>query len=249
MRHPWMFLAVMLYAATVGTPVVWAQSADTGILGTVADASGAVIPGSTVTITNSSTGVVQSVVSGPNGAFEVRYLVPGDYVVEAVLSGFRTDRRSVALRLGQMARLGIVLQVGDIGEVVDVVAQGLLLETQSGVTGNVVTAETIANLPLSGRNFTALGNLTAGVVASGSQFARQRGSRHVSAGLLRRRHRAQQSRQQPAHVPLGRRDRGVQGAGHELHGGVRRACRRQRAGAAQVGEQRVSWRGVRLLPG
>ena len=70
-----------------------------------------------------------------------------------------------------MARLGIVLQVGDIGEVVDVVAQGLLLETQSGVTGNVVTAETIVNLPLSGRNFTALGNLTAGVVASGSQFA------------------------------------------------------------------------------
>ena len=46
MRHPWMFLAVMLlYAGTVGTPVVWAQSADTGILGTVADASGAVIPG------------------------------------------------------------------------------------------------------------------------------------------------------------------------------------------------------------
>ena len=53
---------------------------------------------------------------------------------------------------------------------VDVEAQGLLLETQSGVTGNVVTAETLVNLPLSGRNFTTLGNLTAGVVASGTQF-------------------------------------------------------------------------------
>ena len=69
-----------------------------------------------------------------------------------------------------MARLNFVLQVGNIGEVVDVVAQGLLLETQSGVTGNVVTAETLVNLPLSGRNFTTLGNLTAGVVASGTQF-------------------------------------------------------------------------------
>jgi hypothetical protein len=54
--------------------------------------------------------------------------------------------------------------------VVDVVAKGLLLETQSGVTGNVVTAETIVNLPLSGRNFTSLGNLTAGVVTSATQF-------------------------------------------------------------------------------
>ena len=52
------------------------------------------------------------------------------------------------------------------------IAAGQLLETQSGVTGNVVTAETLANLPLSGRNFTSLGNLTAGVVASGRSFAR-----------------------------------------------------------------------------
>ena len=76
----------------------------------------------------------------------------------------------MALRVGQMARLNFTLQVGSVGEVVDVEAQGLLLETQSGVTGNVVTAETLVNLPLSGRNFTTLGNLTAGVVASGTQF-------------------------------------------------------------------------------
>ena len=76
----------------------------------------------------------------------------------------------MTLRVGQMARLNFTLQVGNVGEVVDVEAQGLLLETQSGVTGNVVTAETLVNLPLSGRNFTTLGNLTAGVVASGTQF-------------------------------------------------------------------------------
>ena len=76
----------------------------------------------------------------------------------------------MALRVGQMARLNFTLQVGAVGEVVDVEAQGLLLETQSGVTGNVVGAEALVNLPLSGRNFTTLGNLTAGVVASGTQF-------------------------------------------------------------------------------
>jgi outer membrane receptor protein involved in Fe transport len=69
-----------------------------------------------------------------------------------------------------LARLTFSLQVGTLGEVVDVEARGLLLETQSGVTGNVVTSETLVNMPLSGRNFTTLGNLTAGVVASATQF-------------------------------------------------------------------------------
>src|SRR5437867_5732909 len=170
MRHLSAFLATMLCSWTLGVASLWSQSADTGILGIISDASGAVVPGSTVTVTNASTGVLQTVVSGPNGSFEVRYLVPGSYVVQAELSGFRTERRSIELRLGQMARLTFALQVGQIGEVIDVVAKGLLLETQSGVTGNVVTAETLVNLPLSGRNFTTLGNLTAGVVASSTQF-------------------------------------------------------------------------------
>ena len=158
----------MLWSFTPGA--LWAQSVDTGILGTVHDGSGAVIPGSEVTVTSAATGVVQTVVSGPGGAFEVRYLLPGDYVVQAALTGFRAERSTVTLRVGQLARLNFVLQVGGIGEVVDVEAQGLLLETQSGVTGNVVTKETLVNLPLGGRNFVNAGNLTAGVVATGGNF-------------------------------------------------------------------------------
>jgi hypothetical protein len=155
MHHPFRCLSAMLLSAMLAVSAASAQSVDTGILGTVVDASGAVIPGSDITVTRVSTGVVQSIVSGANGSFEVRYLVPGEYVVEARLSGFRSERRAVTLRVGQMARLNVVLEVGQIGEVVDVVAKGLLLETQSGVTGNVVTAETIVNLPMSGRNITS----------------------------------------------------------------------------------------------
>lgn len=170
MRYRLPSVALIVVLASLLAPPLWAQSADTGILGNVSDASGAVIPGSDITVTSVATGVVQSVVSGPNGAFEVRYLVPGEYTVQAGISGFRTERTAVTLRVGQLARLNFVLQVGSIGEVVDVEAKGLLLETQSGVTGNVVTAESLQNMPLSGRNFTTLGNLTAGVVASGTQF-------------------------------------------------------------------------------
>ena len=169
MRYP-SFSAVVLLCLVVGVPAAGAQSVDTGVLGMVSDVSAGVIPGSQVTVTNSATKVVHTVVSGPTGAFEIRYLVPGDYIVEVTLQGFRSERRSISLRVGQMARLNFTLQIGNVGEVVDVEAQGLLLETQSGVTGSVVTSEALVNLPLNGRNFTALGNLTAGVVASGTQF-------------------------------------------------------------------------------
>lgn len=163
-------LGCVLLTCAIGAPSLRAQSVDTGVLGTVQDPSGGRIPGASVTVTNRATGVAQNVVSGPTGDFEVRYLVPGDYIVEVSLSGFRTERRTFTLRVAQMIRVDVALGVGDVAEAVEVVAAGQLLETQSGVTGNVVTAETLANLPLSGRNFTALGNLTAGVVASGTQF-------------------------------------------------------------------------------
>jgi outer membrane receptor protein involved in Fe transport len=160
---------LLLCCAFFAVPV-FGQSVDTGVLGRVSDASGAVIPGASVTVKNVETGVEQNVVSGPDGGFEVRYLAPGQYTAEIALSGFRTERRTFTLRVGQMIRLEVSLQVGDLAESVEVVATGQLIETQSGVTGNVVTSETMENLPISGRNFTSLGNLTAGVVASGTQF-------------------------------------------------------------------------------
>ena len=128
-------------------------------------------------------------VSGPNGAFEVRYLLPGDYVVQAALSGFRTERSTVTLRVGQLARLNFGLQVGNVGEVVDVEAQGLLLETQSGVTGNVVTTETLVNLPLSGRNFVTARQPHRRRGRVGRTLPRERRAQHVPAGVVRRRER------------------------------------------------------------
>lgn len=159
-----------LLSGALCVAVAGAQSVDTGVLGIVTDSSGGVIPGADVTVTNQATGVAAHVVSGADGAYEVRYLTPGEYIVQVSLSGFRTERRRFELRVGQMIRVDIPLEVGDLAEAVEVVATGQLLETQSGVTGSVVTERTIQNLPLADRNFTALGNLTPGVVASGTQF-------------------------------------------------------------------------------
>ncbi len=167
MRHRRWF-GRLLAASAAGLATLWSQSVDSGILGTISDSSGALVAGASVTITQPATRMARTVESGPNGAYEVRYLTPGEYVVQVRLAGFRSERSSpIPLRVGQMVRLDFTLQVGEVTEQVEVTAQGVLLETQSGVTADVVSSERIVNLPLNGRNFVQLGNLTPGVIASG----------------------------------------------------------------------------------
>ena len=147
------------------------QSFDTGILGTVTDPSGAVVAGGDVTLTQPDTGTVRTVQTGPNGAYEVRYLLPGEWVVEVRTRGFQSAKSSpIVIQVGQVARMDFTLKLGEVSEQVQVTAQGVLLETQSGVVGDVVTTERITNLPLNGRSFVQLGNLTPGVIASGGAF-------------------------------------------------------------------------------
>jgi outer membrane receptor protein involved in Fe transport len=160
----------LVLSGALGAAALSAQSVDTGIVGGVVDATGAVIPGATITVTNQSTGVINTAVSGPNGAFEIRYLVPGAHVVEVTLQGFRAQRTTIQLRVAQMMRLDFTIQLGELAETINVIAKGQLLETQSAVVRDVVTTERIENLPIAGRNFVNLGNLTPGVVAGGGEF-------------------------------------------------------------------------------
>ena len=75
-------------AGLAGTPAA-AQDFRGGIRGTVVDASGGVLPGVTVTVTNAATAVAQTVVTDEKGLFEVLYLNGGTYTVKAELSGFK----------------------------------------------------------------------------------------------------------------------------------------------------------------
>ena len=147
----WSFLPLV----AVGS--AFAQSADTAILGTVTEASGAVIPGAKITIQQPATGLVRSVVTGNEGLYEVRYLRPGQYTVEAAHPGFRTERRTgIVIEVNQQARIDFNLQVGDVVETVEISSVAPLLETESAVVGDVVSGERIVNLPMNNRNFLQL---------------------------------------------------------------------------------------------
>jgi hypothetical protein len=162
----------LAFALAAFAVALFGQSADTGILGTVADQSGSVILGATVTITNAAIGFSKSVVTTADGQYEVRYLLPEDYVVQVRMNGFRQERTAgITLRIGQLARVDFKLQVGAVTEAVEVSAQGVLLDTQSATMAATVSQERIVDLPLNGRNYVSLGNLTPGVVASGTSFA------------------------------------------------------------------------------
>ena len=153
-----------LGATFFGVSLLSAQTLDTGILGLVNDPSGAVISAATVTVTQAATGVTKTVATDTTGRYEFRYLLPGEYVVEAKAAGFRTERQSgIVIQIGQLARIDFSMQVGDVVETVNVSTSASLLQTENATLGEVVGTERIVNLPLNGRNFAQLAVLTPGV--------------------------------------------------------------------------------------
>ena len=161
--------SIVRYVASTLVMVAVASSAfaqlSTGtILGTVKDAGGAVVPGTTLTVTHTQTGLSRTVVSGGDGGYRVSALPVGLYEVRATLDGFRTAVRSgLTLAVGQEAVINVTLEVGAISESVAVTAEAPLVNTTSGSLGALVDAQAVAELPLNGRNYIDLTFLQPGI--------------------------------------------------------------------------------------
>src|SRR5262245_53437924 len=149
------------------------QSTNATVGGTVQDATGAFIPGVSVSATNTGTGIVTTVISNEAGAYQFASLQPGTYELKAELTGFQT---AVAkdFRLGgaQQARLNFTMQVGAAaGTTIDVnIAADTLLATSSNSVGAVLPEYKVRDLPLSTRDVFGLVAATAGVQGSGDQM-------------------------------------------------------------------------------
>jgi hypothetical protein len=99
----------------------FAQTINATLGGTVSDASGALIPGVTVTATNLSTGIVTTNVTNEAGAYNFASIQSGTYKVTAELPGFQTQTyNNVVLGVSQQVRLNFALQVGAITQSVEV---------------------------------------------------------------------------------------------------------------------------------
>ena len=153
-------LGLLLLAAQA----LYAQ-VDTGaITGTVKDASGAVIPGAKVTLTNEGTAFSVSTVSDSAGGYTFTPIKIGSYKVTAEFQGFQTSvHPGVMVSVQQRVVVDFALQPGQVTQTVEVMAAVPLLQTQNGSVGQVVGAAEVNDLPLNGRNYTFLAQLSAGV--------------------------------------------------------------------------------------
>jgi hypothetical protein len=128
-----------------------------GINGLVTDSSGAVIVGATITITNVGTSLTRAVMSNNAGNYNFPSLPPGVYDIKAEKQSFQTEAyKSVELQVQQTARIDFRLNVGSVAETVEVVGGAPLLNTENATVGTVIDNKRIDDLPLNGRNFTAL---------------------------------------------------------------------------------------------
>jgi hypothetical protein len=133
------------------------------ITGTVVDASGAVVPGATVTITNVARGTDVVVVTTDVGYFQAPYLIPGSYRITVELSGFKKlVREGIELRVDDRLQLELPLEVGGAEEQVTVTAETPLLDTTTASIGQVIDPKRVAELPIPHGDPYALIGLAAG---------------------------------------------------------------------------------------
>jgi Carboxypeptidase regulatory-like domain/TonB dependent receptor-like, beta-barrel len=127
------------------------------ISGTVKDASGAVVAGAEIIVTQTTTGVTRSAMSDANGVYSVPSLPPGPYRLQVRKEGFNAYAQSgIVLQVASAPTIDPVLKVGDVSQTVQVEASAAMIETSSTGVGQVVNSQDVVDLPLNGRQVTQL---------------------------------------------------------------------------------------------
>jgi hypothetical protein len=157
-------VAVWLLALSALASPAWAQVGG-NVGGVVKDTGGGVIPGALVTITNTSTNVVQTLQTGAEGNYRAVNLQPAPYEISVEVSGFGTVKKTVVVQVGSDLTLDFALKVGDVAETLTVTAEAspLLIEVSKSQPSSVVSDEQVSALPNLSRNFLVLAQLMPGV--------------------------------------------------------------------------------------
>lgn len=146
-------LSALLSVSLAAPALAQSQAINGTIEGTVTDSSGGVLPGVTVTVVNTETGAERSVVTNEKGLFRAPLLSLGTYRVVAELQGFKKFERSgVTLSAGQTAVVDVTLSVGQVSEVVSVVADSPVVDLAKVDQGRTLNEREIKTLPLTSRN-------------------------------------------------------------------------------------------------
>lgn len=173
MRARIFLVSVLLAALSLS-----AQTFRGTILGTVTDPSGAVVPGAKVTVKNEGTGLERSTETSADGSYALPELPIGTYTVTITLTGFQTAvTTGVTVDVSGERRVDASMKTGAVSTKVEVSADELpLVETTTNTLGGVLTAQTVEDLPVNGRDYTKLIFLNPGVAGSPDQISDSPGS-------------------------------------------------------------------------
>jgi hypothetical protein len=163
-----------------------AQFDTAAVLGTVRDAKGGAVVDAKITARNTATGIINQTMTDSQGDYIFPAVKIGTYDVRAEAPGFSAAvAANVNVTVNARQRVDLTLQVGQVSEVVNIVASAPLLETDSSSKGQVISQRQIVNLPIRGRTYSSLALLAPGVRESqagnsGDITTRREGSYNVN---------------------------------------------------------------------
>ena len=161
-------LAVLFALGVSASPAI-AQITTGTVLGTVKDSTGGVVPGATVVLINEARGTkTVPAVTNATGDYVVPNVTPGTYTVEITMDQFRTVRQTgISISGGDRVTVAtLTLDPGGAAETVNVVSEAPLIQASSGERSFTIATSSVENLPISGRNFASLTQLTPGVTGT-----------------------------------------------------------------------------------
>src|SRR5262245_44211575 len=162
--------------------MLFAQATAT-LTGRVVDQGEAVLPGATVTVTNTATGAVRTTVTDETGLYNVPALEPSTYTVRAELSGFTpAERRNIDLLTGSTLTVNLTLGVGAIEETLTVLGGAPMVETTKAVASGSIRAQEVVQLPMLNRSLGTLMTLLPGVREGQAPSATRTTANYVSIG-------------------------------------------------------------------
>jgi len=250
------FVTAIVVLIALPTCLVFAQTSTATILGVVKDATGALIPGVSITIKHTDTGQTRTAISSETGDYNVPLLPVGEYEITTTMPSFKQEvRRGINLVVGQQAVIDLTLEVGAPEEKVIVTEEAPLVNTTLSSTSGLITEQQVKELPLNGRSFDQLLALNVGVVNNTSNMGGGGYPGFSVAG-----HRTETNRflingvdwigGQAAAVFV-TRDRGgagIQRPRAHLWGRVWETGRRAGQHCDLVGNERLAWQPLRVSP-
>lgn len=159
-------ICVLAVVVCLTTAAGWSQAVNATLLGTVTDASGAVVPNAKVTVTETQTNINHILQTNESGNYLLANVPPGIYSVTVEANGFKKETRAgVNVVVDTSTRIDIQLQPGNVNETIEVTGAPPILQTDSAATTEKIDRAVLANVPLisSNRNFQSLLNLAPGV--------------------------------------------------------------------------------------